>query len=88
MSCVFNRGSLRVKLFAGICEMSVNLGRVPHSRKLWAPLFCVNKRKTKEEGYTKRKEKKRKEKKRKEKKNEELIHSKSILFRSQIVLIA
>jgi len=48
----------------------------------------VNKRKTKEEGYTKRKEKKRKEKKRKEKKNEELIHSKSILFRSQIVLIA
>jgi len=50
--------------------MSVNLGRGPHSRKVWEPLFCVNKRKTKEGVY----------KKRKEQKNEELTHSKSILL--------
>ena len=62
MPFVLNSGNLRVKLFAGIGEMSVNLnlGRGPHSRKVWEPLFCVNKRKTKEEVYKKRKEEKMK----------------------------
>jgi len=58
--------------------MSVNLGRGSHSRKVWEPLFCANKRKTKEEGYKKRKENKRREK------YEELTHLKSILLRSKI----
>jgi hypothetical protein len=81
MSCVLNYRSLRVELFAGICEMSVNLGKGPHSRKVREPLFFVNKRETKEEGYKKRKEKKEKE-------YEELTHSKSILLRSNIILTA
>jgi hypothetical protein len=34
--------------------MSVNLGRGPHRRKVWEPLFCVNKWKMKEEGYKKK----------------------------------
>jgi hypothetical protein len=54
--------------------MSINFGRGRHSRKLWEPLFCVNKRKTKDEGYKKRKE------------NEELTHSKSILLKKEIIL--